>query len=139
MRKNILFYFNCSNCFPDPLGSSVPWLAILIAAFIFVTRRIILVPFILGLTRHAIVVDFHTVSVGQTVSTGVTNVFSVNPLGRPIRWSFWHPSFLEVVNLYGCLMELLSQVSDGYGEVCDGFDLGHHRVRVCRHCCCKIN
>ena len=76
----------------------MPLLAVMIASFIVNTRSIILVPFILGLTCPAVVVDIHAVSVGQTVPSSVTNVFSVNPLGRPIRWIFWHPSALEGIN-----------------------------------------
>ena len=102
-------------------------------------RRIIPVPSILGSTRHTIVIDFHAVSVGRTVPTGITNVFSINPLGRPIRWSVWHTSSLKVVNIYGRLLELLGQVIHGYGEVCYGFFLGHHRVPVCRHLWCQVN
>ena len=117
----------------------MPWLAVLIAAFIVGTRPTILVPFIIGWTHHTVVVDIHTVSVGQTVPAGVKNVFSVNLFGRHIRWSVWRPSSLEGIDLYGRLLELLGQVSDGCGEVYNGFALGHNRVPVCCRRCCQFH
>ena len=33
----------------------------------------------------------------------------------------------------------MGQVSDGYGEVCDGFALVHHLVPVCRRRSCQVN
>ena len=32
----------------------------------------------------------------------------------------------------------MGQVSDGYGEVCDGFALVHHLVPVCRRRCYQV-
>ena len=84
-------------------------------------------------------VDFHVVSVGLIVPSGVTNVFSINPLGRHIRWIFWHPSDIEGVDLYGCLLDLRVEVSNGCGEVCYGFALGPHRFPICRRRCCQVN
>ena len=131
--------FNCSNCFPNSLGSSVSWLAVLVAAFIVGTRHIILVPFIILSTLHVVVVYIHVLSVGQIVPAVVMNVFFMNSLGRPICWSFWNLSALESIDMYGRLLELLIQVSYGCGEVCDGFALGHHRVHVCHRLCCQVS
>ena len=59
----------------------MPWLAVLISAFIVGTCRIIMVPTTLGLTRHAVVVYIHVVSVGPILPVGVTNCFPLTHLG----------------------------------------------------------
>ena len=105
-------------------------LAVLIASFIVGTHRIILVPTILGSTRHAAVVYIHAVYVGSTVPAGVKNVFSINPLGWPICRSYWYLSDLEGIHLHCRLLNLMSKFRDGCGEVCAGFPLSHHRFPV---------
>ena len=109
--------FNCSNCFPYPLVSSVPFLAVLISSSIVGTRRIILVATIIGLSRHNVVVYVHKVSMGPIVPAGVSDVFPINPLGRPICRSFWFLCNIEGIDPRGCLLELMVQVRYGFGEV----------------------
>ena len=131
--------FNCSNCFPNPLLSSVPWLAVLIVSFIVGTRHIVLVSTIIRSTRHAVVVYVHAVSVRPTVPDGVINMFPIDPLGRPICRRFCLPQYIQGINPHRRLLELLGQVRNGSGEVGYGLALGHHCVPLCCRCCCQVN
>ena len=131
--------FNCSNCFSNTLVSSLPWLAVIVSSLIVGTSRIILVPAILRSTRHDVVVYFHTVSIRPTVPAGVTNVFPIDPLGRPICRSFWFLWDLESINPHRCLLELLGQFVNVRGAVGDGLALDHHCVPVCHRRCCQFN
>ena len=119
--------------------SSLPWLAVIVSSLIVGTSRIILVPAILRSTRHDVVVYFHTVSIRPTVPAGVTNVFPIDPLGRPICRSFWFLQDIEGINPHRCLLKLLGKVGGGIGEVGDGLALVHHCVPFCRLCFCQVD
>ena len=110
--------------------SSVPRIAVLIAYFIVGTCCIILVPTIFRSARHAVLFYVHAVSVRPTLPTGVTNVFPIDPLWRPICWSLWFLWYIEGINPHGRLLEMMGQVGNGCGEVRNGLARGHHRVPV---------
>ena len=82
-------------------------------------------------TLPTVMVDVHTVSMGPAVSSNVTDVFNVHPLGVCLPLSIYRRSEPPVVYCVR-LLELLGQGGNGCGEVGDRFALIHHGLSAGR-------
>ena len=118
-----------TNYSPKPLSYSCPRLAVLVSSHIIGACHVIPISFFLALTRPTVMDDVHTVAMGPAVSSDVTGVSPVHPLGVCLPLSIYQCSGTPVVYCIR-LLELLGQGGNGCGEVCDCFTLRHHGLSV---------
>ena len=88
-----------TNYFPGPLSYSCPRLVVLVSSHIIGVCRVIPMDFSLAPTRYTVMVDVHAVSVGPSVFSNVTDVFTVHPLGFCLPLSVYRCSGTPIVSL----------------------------------------
>ena len=125
------FDFIVTHYFPDPLLYSRPRIAVLVSSYIIGTCLVMPMAFFLAPTRPTEMVDVHAVSVRPAVSSNVTDMFTVHPLGVSLPLSVYRYYVPHVVYCV-CLLELLGQGGNGCSEVGDSFALRHRGLSVFR-------
>ena len=129
ITNRMIIHFSITNYLPDPLSSSLPQLAVRGSSHVVGSSSVFPIALSFALTRRTDVADVHTVSVCTSVSSHVSDVFTVHPLGICLDLPIHRHPGPPVVSCSG-LLELLVQGGNGFGEVGDGLALRHHCLYI---------
>ena len=128
-------HFGIIYYFPDPLLSSRSRLAVWVSSHVVSSCSVLPIALYLATTRFTFVADVHTVSVCPAVSSHVSEVFPVHPLGICLAPPIHRQPRPPGVSC-SCLLDLPDQGGNGFGEVGDGLALRHHCLSIfCRSRC----